>query len=124
MSTEHVESENLPDVREYMIGRAWDRAPVAILPEQDGSWRDVTMGDHLIPGLRALHLTDGRIRLTIGTGTCDMTQDAWEAFAPFIADCIAWGMGYVGFPRGNPPALRSSNPFPAVHFITSMEPAR
>lgn len=76
---------------------------------------DVLVGERRVPFLTGEPANGGRVFLHLDKRFClDLDVQTAERVVPFIAHCIAVGMGYTGFPDEPGLEPRRAQPFPIV----------
>lgn len=77
---------------------------------------DVIVNGRRVPHLEAIPTAGGGVHLTVGRRYgLDLTLAEAERVVPFIAHCVAVGMGYVGFPDEDQDEPVHAQPMPRVH---------
>lgn len=81
----------------------------------------VSVEGRRVPFLEGFPMNGGKIGLVLdGRFSLDVSVADAETVIPFIAECIAVGMGYACHPHADEEPVRST-PFPRQHCITSAQ---
>lgn len=79
---------------------------------------DVVLNGRAVPFLSATPLPAGRVYLSLDRRfALELSLQEAEYVVPFIAHCIAVGMGYTGFPDDAGDAPQPAQRMPRVHSL-------
>jgi hypothetical protein len=79
---------------------------------------DVVLNGRAVPYLSATPLAGGRVYLSLDRRfALELSLQEADHLVPFIAHCIAVGMGYTGFPDRAEEAPRPAQPIPRVNSL-------
>jgi len=96
--------------------REFAPSPVSYVGPFD--YQDVVVNARRVPHLEAISLPGGGIHLTVDRRwAIDLSVEEAERIIPFVAHCLAVGMGYVGFPDEDMDGPVPAQPMPRVHQI-------
>ncbi len=82
-------------------------------------YHDVLFNGRRVPHLEATPMAGGQVHLSVDRRFgMDVTVAEAERLVPFVAHCIAVGMGYVGFPDEGQDQPVVAQPMPRTHRLT------
>lgn len=81
-------------------------------------YHDVVLNGRRLPHLEAIPIAGGRVHLSVDRRFgLDLTVAEAERVVPFVAHCLAIGLGYVGFPDEGQDLVPIQH-MPRVHHVS------